>query len=51
MNEVFLGLGFQRKANGQYVFKWGGPLTENDIKKRNRDIYEIDGWSIKLINF
>lgn len=49
--EVLLGYNFQYVENPHsYVMKWGGPITHDDIKKRNRDLYRVDINGITLLN-
>lgn len=50
-DEVLLGLNFETKTIPNYVFKWGGPITREDIEKRNRDVYTLYQGSLQLTYF
>lgn len=49
--DIYLGYGFEKVLNENYIFKWGNYITNDDIQKRNRDIYQIKDGCISLINF
>ena len=47
-NEVLLGLNFETYVNLNCVFKWGGPITREDVEKRNRDVYTLQPGGLQL---
>lgn len=49
VDEVLLGINFAVKPNYDCVFKWGGPITVEDVEKRNRDIYILQPQSTGLM--
>ena len=48
VNEVLLGLNFEVKINEKCVFKWGGPISYEDVEKRNRDVYILQPCQLQV---